>query len=66
MSGVTVSISLTKAQQGELYMQHERRGRRIQALRVGLREIATMAEEAGAANILAKVQELLEVPKEPT
>jgi len=27
MSGVTVSISLTKAQQGELYMQHERRHR---------------------------------------
>jgi hypothetical protein len=66
MSGVTVSISLTKAQQGALYMQNNKRGERIKELRAGLREIVKLADESGQWAIATKARALLEVPKDPT
>lgn len=63
MSDVTVSISLTRKQQGELYMQNMRRGERIKELRAGLRTIIAMAEESRNFEIITKAKALLEVPK---
>jgi hypothetical protein len=63
MSGVTVSISLTKAQQGKLYMQNMQRGERIQQYRAGVKRIAELAEAAGNWEIATAAKALLEVPK---
>jgi hypothetical protein len=63
MSGVTVSISLTKKQQGDLYMQNMQRGERIKQYRAGVKRIVEMAEAAGNFEILTAAKALLEVPK---
>lgn len=63
MSGVTVSISLTKKQQGDLYMQNMRRGERIKEYRAGVKRIAELAEAAGSWEIATAAKALLEVPK---
>lgn len=65
MGNVTVSISLTKAQQGALYMQNNKRGDRIKELRAGLREIVKLADESGQSDIATKARALLVVPREP-
>ena len=62
MSDVTVSISLTKKQQGDLYMQNMRRGDRIKEYRAGVKRIAQMAEEAGNWEIFTAAKALLESP----
>lgn len=64
MSDVTVSISLTKAQQGKLYIQNMKRGERIVQLKDGLREIVKMADACGQFEIATKARALLEKPTE--
>jgi hypothetical protein len=60
MSGVTVSISLTKAQQGKLYMQNMQRGDRIKELKASLRRVVEMAEAAGNWEIALAAKAALE------
>jgi len=64
MSDVSVSISLTKKQQGELYMQNMRRGDRIREYRAGVRRIVDLAEAAGVIEIVFAAKALLEVKKD--
>jgi heme oxygenase len=64
MSGVTVSISLTRKQQGQLYMQNMRRGERIREFRAGLKRIIELADEAENFAISAAAKALLEVKQE--
>lgn len=63
MSDVTASISLTKAQQGKLYMQNLQRGERIAELRAGLKRISEMAEATQNFEILTAAKALLEPVK---
>jgi hypothetical protein len=63
MSGATVSISLTKKQQGDLYMQNMQRGERIKEYRAGVKRIVGLAEAAGNWEIAIAAKALLEVPK---
>lgn len=60
MSNVTVSISLTKAQQGKLYMQNMRRGERIKELTAGLRKVVELAEAANNWEIATAAKAALE------
>lgn len=62
MSEVTVSVSLTKKQQGELYMKSIRQADRIKELKTALREIVTMAEAIGAFEIKIKAEATLQPP----
>jgi hypothetical protein len=63
MSAVTVSISLTKAQQGKLYMQNMQRGERIKELKAGLRRVIELAEAAGNWEIATAAKAALEAPR---
>jgi hypothetical protein len=60
MSGVTVSVSLTKAQQGKLYMQNMQRGDRIKALKAGLLRVIELAEASGNFEIATAAKAALE------
>lgn len=63
MSNVTVEISLTKKQQGALYMQNMQRGERMNQYRAGVKRILELAEAAQNWEIVTAAKALLEAPK---
>lgn len=64
MSKVTVEISLTKKQQGALYMQNMQRGERIKQYRTGVKRLLELAEAAQNWEIATAAKALLEVPNQ--
>lgn len=60
VSNATVSVSLTKKQQGELYMKSLHQGDRIKEMKAALREIIAMAEAIGAFDIKVKAEAVLQ------
>lgn len=63
MSNVSVSIKLTQAQAGKLYMGYLKRGERIKELKDALRRIEKMAEEAKDFSIVTAARAALESSK---
>jgi hypothetical protein len=63
---VTISVNLTRKQQGDLYMQNMCRGDRIKEYRAGVKRILELAEADGNFTIAIAAKALLEIKKEET